>query len=254
MLKYEINPIFLDLKDEIFALPSRFEHEGKVIYRGRNLIKVMTLGNLQINVKSFKRPHILNRFVYAWLRKSKAERSYLNAMRLLDMEIGTPEPIAYLVYQGASGVKRSYYISIQQPCDYVLLDLLQQRPPDFDDLFRAYVRFVYDFHQKGVYFVDLSTGNTLLNREQGTDRFRFFLVDLNRINFHSRPLTPHEGVSNFCRIDLESKDLKFIVEEYAQLTGMSVSSLHQTLFRHKQKEEHRRQTKKFFRLFKKKKR
>lgn len=81
----------------------------------------MTLDDLQINVKSFKRPHILNRFIYAWFRKSMAERSYGNALRLLGMGIGTPAPIAYLVYKNAKGVNRSYYISIQQPCDYVLL-------------------------------------------------------------------------------------------------------------------------------------
>ena len=61
MIKYEINPAFLARKAEIMALPVRFEQEGQIIYRGRNLIKIMTLDDLQINVKSFKRPHILNR-------------------------------------------------------------------------------------------------------------------------------------------------------------------------------------------------
>lgn len=251
MIKYEINPAYLHLKEDILALPVRFQHEGQVIYRGRNLIKIMTLEGLQINVKSFKRPHILNRFIYAWFRKSKAERSYLNALRLLRMGIGSPEPIAYLVYKDAGGVNRSYYISIQQPCDYVLLDLLEQRPADFEELFRAYVHFVYGFHRKGVYFIDLSTGNTLIERGEGENAHRFYLVDLNRINFGSSPLTSYEGMRNFCRIDLSAGDLDFVIKEYAAVTGEPVKAMKQVLFRYKRKENLRRWMKQRFKIFKK---
>lgn len=252
MIKYKINPAFLNRDAEIMALPVRFEQEGQIIYRGRNLIKIMTLGDLRINVKSFKRPHILNRFIYAWFRKSKAERSYINALRLLGMGIGTPKPIAYLVYKDVKGVNKSYYVSIQQPCDYVLLDLLQQRPPDFEELFRAYVRFVYEFHQKGVYFIDLSTGNTLIRRG-GDGKPQFYLVDLNRINFKSRPLTPFEGIRNFCRIDLDDSDLDFVIREYAQLTEVPEAALRRVLFRYKRRETLRRQTKRKLKVFKRKK-
>lgn len=252
MLKHEINPAFEELKDEILALPSRFAYEGKHIYGGRrNLIKSLKMGDLEVNVKSFKRPHILNRFIYAWLRKSKAERSYINAMRLLKMKVGTPTPIAYLVYQDAKGVKKSYYISIQQPCDYVLLDLLEQRPPDFEQLFRSYIEFVYSLHQKGIFFIDLSTGNTLLNRKEGNPEF--FLVDLNRIDFHSHPLTPQKGMSNFCRLDISDENMNFIITEYARLTGKLAEQLLQIFHYYKRKENLRRSSKKFFRLFKRKK-
>lgn len=252
MMKYEINPAFSGREAEILNLPVRFEKEGQIIYRGRNLIKIMDLNDLEINVKSFKRPHILNRFIYAWFRKSKAERSYRNALRLLGMGIGTPEPIAYLVYKNAKGVNRSYYISIQQPCDYVLLDLLRQRPPDFEELFRAYVRFVYEFHRKGVFFIDLSTGNTLIGREK-TGKHHFYLVDLNRIIFKSRPLTPFEGIRNFCRIDLDERDLDFVIREYAFITQVPEEDLRRVLFRYKRRETMRRRTKRRLKVFKRKK-
>lgn len=239
MTGYTINPAYRDRENEILALPVRFQEEGKVIYKGRNLIKVMELGGLSINVKSFKRPHIVNRFIYAWFRKPKAERSYLNALRLLGMGVGTPEPIAYLVYKNLKGVNRSYYVSVQQPCDYVLLELLQQRPDHFEELFRAYVRFVYDFHQKGVFFVDLSTGNTLIEVDPSGNH-RFYLVDLNRIHFRKRSLSHFEGMRNFCRIDLKQEDIDFVVREYARLTGESVASLEKVLNRYKRLEMFRR--------------
>lgn len=250
-VKYEINPRYIDLKEKILELPERFEKEGEIIYAWRNLIKILELDGLEVNVKSFKIPHLVNRIVYAGLRKTKAERSYRNALRLLSMEIGTPEPIAYIVYQDCKGINRSFYISVQQKCDYVLRDLLEERPVDFNELFRAYVRFVYDFHQKGIYFVDLSTGNTLVTR--GVDgKHLFYLVDLNRMTFHKNKLSDFEGMKNFCRIDLNACDLDFIIREYAILCEQAEDVLRQVLENRKKREALRRKTKHTLKAYKKK--
>lgn len=250
MIKFRLNPAYAALKDEVLALPDRFDREGIWIYGKRNVIKILSLAGKEINVKSFKRPHIINRFIYAWFRKSKAERSYLNGLRLLRMGIGTPEPIAYVVYKDLKGVNKSYYISVQQQCDYVLLDLLKQRPDDFEFLFRSYVRFVYDFHQKGVYFIDLSTGNTLIKRNGESPDF--YLVDLNRIVFNRKPLSAYEGMRNFCRIDLDKEDMDLVIREYALLTGETREKLQEILEQYRKKEMLRRKNKSFWKKFKRK--
>lgn len=230
-IKYEINPAYRSLREEILAVPGRFEREGEVIYDCRNIIKVMSLGSLRVNVKSFKPPHILNRYVYAWLRKSKAERSFRVALRLLEKDILTPDPIAYIVYREKMGITRSYYISVQQECDYVLKDMLIQRPPDVLDLFRQYVRYVYELQRKGVFFVDLNVGNTLICRNGGAPLF--YLVDLNRTKF--KKVSHREGMANFCRIDLWEPDLQFLIEEYCGLTGEKPKVMAAIIERYKQK-------------------
>lgn len=214
-IKYEINPKYEFLREDILSIPGRFEKEGKVIYDCRNVIKVMSLGTLQINVKSFKPPHVLNRYVYAWVRKSKAERSYEAALRLLDKGILTPDPIAYIVFREKMSITRSYYISIQQEYDFVLKEMLEQRPPDMTELFRRYVRYVYELQRKDVFFVDLNVGNTLICRNGGDPLF--YLVDLNRTKF--KQVSHREGMANFCRIDLWKPDLEFLIGEYCSITG-----------------------------------
>lgn len=242
MIKFQINPKYNHLKEEILALPQRFENEGEVIYAWRNLIKVLTIKGLKINVKSFKVPHIINRFAYRYIRKSKAERSYLNALKMLKIGIGTPDPIAYIIYQTPKGITKSYYISIQQECDYVLRELLEQQPKDFNILFSNYVDFVYSFHQKGLYFLDLSTGNTLLNREE-KGKANFFLVDLNRAKFHSYPLNPYKGIQAFCRLDTTEENIRFIIHRYAEISGTPEKLLANAYYKSKQHDTNRRKRK-----------
>ena len=62
---------------------------------GRNTIKLFDLDGEQINIKSFKVPNFINQVVYNFFRKSKAQRSFEYATKLLNLGIGTPTPIAF---------------------------------------------------------------------------------------------------------------------------------------------------------------
>lgn len=219
MRRYEINPIYKTCKELIDGIPSRFEREGEVLYQWRNCIKKIIVEDGMVwNVKSFKIPYFLNRFVYRYFRKSKAERSYINAMRLLQYGVDTPTPVAYIIEQNAWGISHSYYISEQLSYDCDLHALLDEHPADFEELLRGYARFVYSFHRKGIYFLDLSVGNTLIVRKPEGGA-RYYLVDLNRTWFYGRPLTCLEGVKGFCRIDTPWENKDFILHEYAKAGG-----------------------------------
>ena len=117
------HPEYRQLHDELTLLPQHFEEEGTIVYQGRNLIKALRIGDTLRNVKSFKIPHWLNRFVYAYFRPSKAKRSFTYANLLLAKGIGTPCPIAYLVERSFWGIRRSYYVSEQVAFDYEFRDL-----------------------------------------------------------------------------------------------------------------------------------
>ena len=61
----------------------------------RNTIKIFEWEGETINIKSFKKPNFYSSFIYKYIRKSKAKRSYEFATILIEKGIGTPEPIAY---------------------------------------------------------------------------------------------------------------------------------------------------------------
>lgn len=111
MIDYQINPKYKSLEKAILDIPRRFDQEGEVIDDGRNVIKILDVEGERFNVKSFKKPNIINQFAYAYVRKGKAQRSFEYANILLERGVGTPEPIAYIVYRNVFGVTRSFYIS-----------------------------------------------------------------------------------------------------------------------------------------------
>lgn len=216
MIQYEINPEYAYLKEELLTLPERFRNEGDVIYSGRNILKIIEVGGIRMNIKSFKEPHLINKFAYAYIRKSKAERSFEYACKFMALGIGTPEPIAYILFRDWLGITRSYYISLQVDCDFTFRGLTELQPRDMDEILKAFTRFTYDFQSKGVHFIDHSPGNTLIKREDnGT--YSFYLVDLNRTEFINIP--PQEGLKNFRRLYPTEYMIDVMAQEYAHLTN-----------------------------------
>ena len=51
---FKINPKYKELEKEILQIPSRFDSEQEVLEKDRNVIKVMIVGGMRLNVKSFK--------------------------------------------------------------------------------------------------------------------------------------------------------------------------------------------------------
>ena len=66
-----VNPKYAHLQKEIEEIPRSFQEKGDVVYDGRNVLKRIGLGSIDVVVKSFKKPHIINRVVYSAI-KSRA--------------------------------------------------------------------------------------------------------------------------------------------------------------------------------------
>lgn len=115
--------------------------------------------------KILQKPIPVNSFIYRYCRKTKAERSYKNAVRLLNLNISTPQPIAYIIEKNLLGIHRSYYISQQIAYDHTLGDLFRKPPQDAPHIIGECIKYINSFHRKGVYFLDLSVGNILIKRQ-----------------------------------------------------------------------------------------
>ena len=91
----KLYPGYEGLADFMRSLPAAFEHgEGQLIHDGRNQLRILCHEGVEYVVKSYQVPILLNRLVYGFLRPSKAERSLLNAQRLIDMGVGSPLPMS----------------------------------------------------------------------------------------------------------------------------------------------------------------
>lgn len=223
---------FLNKSQKIENLINNFPHSGKLFGDGkRNVIKLFDLDGMTINIKSFKIPNLINKIAYRYFRKSKAKRSFEYATLLLERGIGTPQPVAFFENYNWLGLKDSYYVSEHLQCDLTYRELLEIPDyPDHDNILRQFTRFSYELHQKGIEFKDHSPGNTLIKKNiQG--EYDFFLVDLNRMDFHEK--MPFElRMKNLCRLTNLKEMVVIMSNEYAKASGESEDLIFETLWKY----------------------
>ena len=196
MIDCQINPKYKSLEKAILDIPRRFDQEGEVIDDKRNVIKILDVEGERFNVKSFKKPNIVNQFAYAYVRKGKAQRSFEYANTLLERGVDTPEPIAYIVYRNVFGVTRSFYISRQEEYDYTFRDLRVKRPADLESILREFTRFTYHFHSQSIYFIDHSPGNV---DPKGRKSISFYVGRLESNQVYDDP--PVGGLEEFLPLE-----------------------------------------------------
>ena len=157
----------------------------------------------------------MNRVVYRFFRKSKAQRSFEFAQRLLDHNVGTPQPIAYFEEFKGLGLGASFYISKQLDVDFTFRELIQDDSvTDKENILRSYTRFLYHMHECGIYFMDNSLGNTLITKT--ATGYEFAVVDLNRMKFYDIPW--EDRMLNFARLSPEKWPFEIMGDEYSQLS------------------------------------
>lgn len=213
-IKCEIAPEFKDLESWISQLPSNFSISGETIFKSRNEVKVFKVGNYELNVKAFKIPNLINRFVYVYLRGSKASRSYQYARKFLALGIATPMAVGYVDCIENGLLSESYYISIHYKNEFTLREVLNYQVADHDTILRNWVRFTYEkLHRNNIFHLDYSPGNTLISRKG--NEFDFQIVDLNRMSFG--PIDFEKGLFNFRQLDTDRQTLELLASEYALL-------------------------------------
>jgi len=213
----KINSQFQSFEPTLNQYIENFNTSGTIFVDGeRNKIKLFELGNITINIKSFKVPNVINRIAYQFFRKSKAKRSFEFANRLLENGIGTPQPIAYFEQLTSFGFGNSYYISEHLEVDLTFRELVEIPDyPDWENILRQFVQFSFRLHEKGIEFLDHSPGNTLIKkRENGL--YEFYLVDLNRMNFHAS-LDFEARMNNLSHLTPKKDMVELMSNEYAKL-------------------------------------
>lgn len=203
-----------DFLDDIIT---NFDTKGKDFgNQDRNSLKLFQLNDLTLNVKSFRVPNVINQIAYKFFRKSKAQRSFEYANKLVELNIGTPQPIAYYEFKSLFAFNKSYYISEHQDCDLTYRELTTDlNYPNHKAILRAFTRFTYELHEKGIHFLDHSPGNTLIKINKGD--YKFYLVDLNRMEF--KPLDFETRIKNFSRLTIHKFMIEIMSDEYAKCSG-----------------------------------
>lgn len=231
MQKLHLHPDFKYLKPDILEFINNFNTTGDYVVKGeRNSIKKKVLQGVVVNVKQFKLPNAFNAFVYKYIRKSKARRSFEYANILIDKDILTPFPVAYFEETSALGLKRSFYISkhVDYDLDFrVLIHNLNY--PNRDEILKQFTDFTFKLHENNINFLDHSPGNTLIvDKKNGT--YDFYLIDLNRMRFETMGF--NKRMYNIRRLWPSKTMIKIMAERYAELYNKTYQETHSLMLKH----------------------
>jgi lipopolysaccharide kinase (Kdo/WaaP) family protein len=224
-----IHPKYATQEKAILQLVTTFFGEGNLIVKGsRNTIKSNVLGDEKVNIKYFKRPGTLKSIIYSFFRSTKAKRSYDYANYLLQHNIPTPFPMAYIEERNGLGLLGdSYYISEQIDYDFTIRELIHNPLfPERNIILEQFTEFTFKMHEANVNFLDHSPGNTLIIKK-GAGQYDFYLIDLNRMKFEN--LSIKARMDNFKKMWLSKSMVKVIAKKYAELSYQSEVKLHNIL-------------------------
>lgn len=224
---FVVHPRFEHLKTELQQALDHFsDNNDHVVKAERNTIKKLTIDDKTFNIKSFKSPNFFQSLVYRFLRKSKARRSFEHALKLIDLDILTPFPVAYAEHFGL-GLTESFYISEQ--LEYELdFRVLNHNPkyPERDKILEEMAAFTFKLHENNINFLDHSPGNTLIKKNDRGE-WDFYLIDLNRMRFET--LSLEKRMHNFRRLWLSKTMINVMSRKYAELMGVSVMTTHKLM-------------------------
>ncbi len=204
-----VNPEYAQLMPFVSAVACGTADLGEEIYRARNVVSHTRQCGLDLIVKSFRVPRLLNAFVYAHLRHSKARRSYDNALRLMSLGIGTAVPVAYVEIFSHGLLNRSYFISLKV-CGSEMR--FWEKRADSNLLLHKFAAFMIELRDKGVFHKDFSPGNVIVD-----DQYHFYLLDVNRMKFnvHNKECF----IDNFARLHTEASEIARLAKIYAEMDG-----------------------------------
>lgn len=211
-MKIIVNSAYEHLRDFIEKIPETFEKEGRIIYSGRNLIKVLNVSGVEINVKRYGIPAYVNRIVYSFFRVPKGKRAFEYPELLLEKGFETPAPIAYIEERRFGLINYSYFVSMQCPYPRNFYEFGNADAEQCRDVIVAFARYTADLHQAGIMHRDYSPGNILFDQIDG--KYHFMLVDINRMTFGR--ISINMGCANFARLWGQKAFFEILAKEYAR--------------------------------------
>ncbi len=244
-----LNPHFQELETFVNSLHIHFEDGGTTLYDKRNVIKLFEEGGKRIVAKRFRTPIAIQRLVYSFFRKSKAERAYLNGFELQKRGFSTPESIAYIEVKRHGLLAESYYISTETNLPPIEEQLDKT---DFNvSLAEDFADYVVRLHEKGILHHDLNDTNVLYR--DGKEGFSFTVIDCNRMRFYAADTWPPlaECMENLTRFTGNYQLFRIVAERYCQTRGLSPSTVDTFMEVKKRHDERRKRRKSFFKRFKK---
>lgn len=211
-----LNPKYKHLQSYLEHIEEHFECEGHEIYRDRNVIRTLKVGDMTLVVKRYARPSSMKRLAQRTFRSPKAKKAYVRPLQLRERGFESPEPVAFVRCNKGWFDSTTYFVCLQSKYKYDLSQLSTFSPEIQDEVIREFARFAANLHDHGFYHRDFSADNILFDRVR--DRIHFSLIDTNSISV-GRPVSVEKGCANFAQLISDEVFTDKLAKYYAECRG-----------------------------------
>ncbi len=181
-----------------------------LIHRGRNTLWRVEVEGNPLCIKQYGFASPLKRWVYRYLRPSKAQRAWRNSLRLRQAGFDSPEPVAIIETHTLWGIEKSYYI-----CRYIEgITLYRWGDAALNDIrpqLTLFAEFTALLHNKGLMLSDFTPGNILFSHGH------FTLVDTNRM--YVGKVSIKRGLQNMAGLWLQPEAAAQLAQDYVLARG-----------------------------------
>ncbi len=210
------HPLFVQAISDCGRLLS--DREAEILLDRRNRVGVVALprqdeSKIDIVIKEF-RSRGINLLKSLFLR-GKAFKSWRGALALVEREIETPPPVAYLEKRKGFFLDQSFFLAERVSGVEEIRFLFPKLPPsELRQLLIPLSQHLSSCHKKGILHRDLSDGNILVKKDKQGE-FRFYLIDTNRIRIRLKKRIGFlSGVKNLIRLGVPVDFQRFFLQHY----------------------------------------
>ena len=204
-----LNPTYESMRAQL-SNPAQLMAHGKPIHRGRNELCLVTVDGILLCIKRYGVSNRFKQFIYRYLRAPKGLRAWQNTIKLREVGLDSPEPIAYTQYNSLWGLRDSYYI-----CRYADGQTLYHWGDcDVENIKKdivALAHFAARMHEAGLLMLDFTPGNILRTKEG------FTLVDTNRMR--QGRISVRQGLKNMAGLWLQPQAAELLARTYVSARG-----------------------------------
>jgi len=208
-------PDFVKKISQIDRLLQETSHQ--ILMNGRNRISVIPFPlsedkTADIVVKEFFTKD-LNRMKTIFL-PSKAQKAWWAGVALMERNLPTPVPVAYLEKKRSPFIdESSYFTVLEEGAEEIRFLFRRLSSDELESLIRSLARHLNFCHKKGILHRDLSDGNILVKKDaQG--EYVFFLIDTNRVRLKNK-LGILKRIKNLTRLGVPDACQRLFLEEYS---------------------------------------
>lgn len=208
-----LNPKYEHLRPYLLRIDEHFKREGRVLHSGRNVVKTLRVGDLELCVKHYGRPRLRRRLALKVYATQKGKKAYLRPMQLRERGFESPESVAYVAYNRGLTYKSTYFVCLHSDYRYSMAAADRLHGAERRELIEAFARYAARLHENGFLHRDFSSDNVLYDKVNG--RYRFSLIDTNSMRC-GRSVGLRAGCRNLARLQGDEAFFRILLDAYAR--------------------------------------